>query len=218
MTDPAATRVYNHIVSLGGNCRVAHNCRRHFGAKAAYPFDWWITPLESAIFFLQEPDVGRLYQRERLKIHGAEGRRDSIVSGDYGIRLHHEFPRVGGEVVETFRDLCAEPASRTAYLVERLEKLRSEPGRILFVRNAIHGEGRNAEGWHRHVDEILSFLDGAYGRRFNLLLINTPVRSFPDDRVLVSLFEDRGADWRGDETAWSRAFDAAGICYNPIQS
>jgi len=37
---------YSAIVSLGGNCEVAHQLRRRFGGERAFPFDWWITPLD----------------------------------------------------------------------------------------------------------------------------------------------------------------------------
>ena len=39
-------RVYTNIVSLGGNCRPAHQINRHFRFKQSFPFSGWIAPLE----------------------------------------------------------------------------------------------------------------------------------------------------------------------------
>lgn len=181
-------RTYNYIVSLGGNCRVAHNCRRHFGCRDAYPFDWWITPLSSTVAFLRDPDVFKLYSAENLAPYGAGGRRDSVVNTHFGIRLHYEFPRRGGQVVENFVELCERPASRTAYLLARFDRLCSLPGRILFVRNAVHGEHRNANKWHVDGGEMLALLDRKFGSRFDIMFINTPLRSSSDDRVFFFCF------------------------------
>lgn len=54
------------FISLGSNCEVSYNIRRFFGFEAAYPFDWWITPL-SPVPKLIESDFALELTTENLQ-------------------------------------------------------------------------------------------------------------------------------------------------------
>ena len=58
---------FTHIVSLGYRCRTTQRLREHYGFKTAFPFDWWITPLQSAVRVLRDWDLQRLYDPAKLR-------------------------------------------------------------------------------------------------------------------------------------------------------
>ena len=84
---------YDEIVSLGNHCRVAYNLRRTFGIARAYPFDWWITPVQALIAFLEDPSLDKLYDPGQLAPVMREEKIFAIDNIHYGIQLQHEFPR-----------------------------------------------------------------------------------------------------------------------------
>ncbi len=92
MTEPAASTAFSHVASLGRRCRTTHRLRRFFGFDTAFPFDWWITPLDGAVRFLRDWDLERLYDPARLRDVRRWGRSRYVEHADYRIRLQHEFP------------------------------------------------------------------------------------------------------------------------------
>jgi hypothetical protein len=142
-----------HVISLGGNCRIAHNLRRVLDLKTAYPFDWWVSPLAGAIQFLNAPDLEKLYDPEALEAVRHNGGIFTVRNTIYGIGLHHEFPRdAKGLVQEDFRDFVEKPKARTRHLLDRLRELNSADNDIVCVRNAASND---------RSEDIPVFLDAA---------------------------------------------------------
>ena len=84
--------VVDRVISLGTNCEIAFNLRRHFGIERAYPFDWWFTPLDAVASVLASRFAVDI-DRDNLQAVGG-GR--SILNRKYRILHHHDFPRLPG--------------------------------------------------------------------------------------------------------------------------
>jgi hypothetical protein len=126
------------IVSLGPRCATSYNLRRYFNFSSAFPFDWWISPEVGVADVLRNLDVEKIYDPDRIEITPAG---QSVRHKDFGILLHHEFPRhseiEGHTVKENFRDFIAGPKQRTQHLFAKLADLNREGERIAFVREQI---------------------------------------------------------------------------------
>lgn len=198
-------RSYRHIISLGTTCRSAHHIRRHFGVTEAYPFDWWIFPLAATLSFLEDPNLEKLYDEERLVPIREKGRLITVLNEHYGIQLFHEFPRENGEVISNFADHIAAPKERTRILLERLFSLpKQDP--ILFVKGRGHHDSKRRRAWTSSIRKLCDLLNVRYGfRDFDLLLVNAPVTR-SGGPVRTAHFSDVGADWRGHAPGWDQAF------------
>ncbi len=196
-------RSYDHIISLGCDCRVAYNARMTFGFSRAFPFDWWVTPLSSLIRFLEDPDVEKLYAPDLLHRVCEDGHAVSVENAHYQIWLHHEFPRVAGDVVEDFRSHIENPKRRTAFLLDRFLSLAHARERVLFVRYAGSADAPSAAKWRSETHCLMDMLKSFGFRKFRLLLVNPPyVGSLRGTRALQ--FEDNASDWKGDGEAWRK--------------
>lgn len=190
-----------HIVSLGGNCRVTYNLRKHFNFGSAYPFDWWICPLKSATSFLSNPNLDVLYDPLLLAPVMQGDRIFSIENSHFGIRLHHEFPRKQGTIISEFREHVGAPRQRLTYLFNKFLKLNTSDSQILFVRNFIN--------WDRDVNslDVIEFMEtvrkSVNAASTEFLFINPP-RGVDIAGVRTLRFSDPPPDpWQGDQAVWS---------------
>ena len=135
---------FSHIVSLGYRCRTTRRLRDHFGFDTAFPFDWWITPLEGAVAFLRDWDLERLYDERTLREARRWGRVAYVEQPAYGIRLQHEFPmdEARERVLAGWRAHLDAARSRTAHLMRKFDQLDRPDRSVLFVRELAPGEER----------------------------------------------------------------------------
>ncbi len=206
-----AAHTATHVVSLGGDCAVAHNIRRYFGIDTAYCFDWWLSPAHGVAMLLETPEIDRLYDPERLDAYINEGGVPSVRNRDLGIQFFHEFARTrdGDQVVLTHpdRDL-AKARSRTAHLIERLVALDAPGNRIAFIRTARRDDTQAglvalaAALQHRFARADYTVVLGRYG-------------AAPDDLphgfARVGFRVTATADWRGHPPDWNHFLAATGL-------
>ncbi|MCW2276428.1 hypothetical protein M2321_004033 [Rhodoblastus acidophilus] len=134
--DQLRQKELTHIVSLGPRCALAYNLRRYFDFAMAFPFDWWITPVNGLIKALAcSVGVETLYAQDGLE-RTKEGK--TVRHRDLQIRFPHEFPHAGElpgrPIVSNFYDHVDGPKRRTTHLVERFLGLNDPNSRILFAR------------------------------------------------------------------------------------
>jgi hypothetical protein len=201
-----------HIVSLGGNCRVTYNLRRTFDFGSAYPFDWWICPLNSATAFLTDPDLDALYDPALLEPVIQGDRIFSVENSRYRIRLHHEFPRTAGGIVPTFRDHIGAARARMTYLLDKFRRLNSQGNRILFVRNFINWDAAASEvDTRRFVAAARRSCDLA---ETEFLFLN-PSPGGRLDGIATLSFDDPPADpWQGDHAVWRDNLLRANVAFS----
>ncbi len=209
---------YDEIVSLGSHCRVAYNLRRTFGIARAFPFDWWITPTDSLVAFLDDPSLDKLYDPGLMApvMHGEK--IFAIDNVHYGIQLQHEFPRwKNGSVVSDWAGHVAEARQRTEFLWNRLVSL-AQSERILFVRWFSDTERRALKRQTAPAAAVREALTRRFPTsQFDLLLINPPVEvEAPGVRSLQ--IQDRGGGWRGSPQLWTETLLAQGITWTGTPS
>lgn len=172
-----------HVVSLGESCATAYNLRRHYNFGGAFPFDWWVSEAEGLIRFLDDPRVDRLYDPEKLGLTDNGG---SVRHKEFGLLLHHEFPRAwrreGGPIRDDWRDFLAKPKHRSAALVKKFLDLNKADNRIVFVRY-----GKSAPGFIERLEKL--FVE--------------PTWTF----VHLGYIANKSGGWKGDPQAWDRVLD-----------
>ncbi len=213
-----------HVVPLGLSCRVAYQVRTYFGSTTAYPFDWWLTPIDGLTSYLSNPDPERVYGREELAELVVDGQVASVVAPRFGFQLYHEFPRqdVGlptPVVAPNWREHVAQARARHMQRLERLLALDRRGHRVLFVRDRLDVDGGGTQAPSASVASLWRTLSRRWSRaKIALLLVNvpeTPALVLPRRcAVRRADFEDRPGTppeaWRGDSTRWAGAFAAAG--------
>lgn len=210
---------YDEIVGLGNHCRVAYNLRRTFGIARAFPFDWWITPVQSLVAFLEDPSLDKLYDPGRLAPVMREGKIFAVDNIHYGIQLQHEFPRwKNGSVVAGWSEHIDQARERTEFLWNRL--LATPPERrILFVRWFAAGERKRLKGDARPtVSAIQAGLARLFpATSFELLLVDPP--EWIEAPGVSSLqVGDPGRGWRGTPELWTQALLGHGITWTGAPS
>lgn len=182
--DELKTAPVTAIVSLGEACGVAHNLRRHFNFKSAYPFDWWVTPQKAVTGLLARPDIDYLYDPALLTVPES---RATVTHAELGLLFHHEFPRdwktPGGPISQDYLDHIEAPKARTRYLLDKFLKLDRVDARVLFVRMLQAGEDPTA---------VRDALASRFGRATWAFAAIAPIRSDPS------------FGWQGDAEAWNR--------------
>ena len=197
---------FTDIVSLGYRCRVARRLRDHYGTAIAYPFDWWITPIEGAVRFLHDWDVDALYRTDRLALTWRWGFKSYVRNRDYGITLAHEFPLDTAERVRPgWRALTANPKSRTTALMKRFRLLNRPSRRVLFVRDLAPGEER-IEACTALREAVMARADPPQA---TFLLISR--NGFEAPGWLSLRIDDRSVDWQGDPALWDPALASLGF-------
>lgn len=200
-------RIFTHVISLGYHCRTARRLRDHYGFNSSLPFDWWLTPLEGAVRFLNDWDLEALYDPRLLKERHVKGRLANIVNARYGIRLEHEFPRDEAESVAAgWREHIAQAKARTAHLMDKFDRMNRTNRRLLVVRELAAEECGQASLQR----ELYQTLCRRLGRaRLRFLLISPTGVEAPD---WISLkIDDRTEDWQGDAALWDEALDRLGF-------
>jgi hypothetical protein len=211
----SASRPTN-IVPIGLSCRVSYQVREHFGSMIAYPFDWWLTPIDGLTRYLSDPNPDRVYGAGALHELVEDGHVTTIVAPEFGFQLYHEFPRqdVGlpaRVIAPDWRDHVATQRSRHAGRLGRLLALNRPGRRILFVRDRLDVDGKGADTGAESVAKLWDTLTSHWGRaEIQLLLVNVPcAERSAEPGVRWADFEDvrgeTGEGWHGNSTGWARA-------------
>jgi hypothetical protein len=205
------------VVPIGLSCRVSYQVRTYFRTQRAFPFDWWVTPIDGLTRYLADPNPHRVYAAGALEEIVVDGHVTSVVAPEFGFQLFHEFPRqdVGlptRVVAPGWRDHIPQQRALHAQRLDRLLALDRPGRRILFVRDRLDVDGRGTETAADSVAALWSTLSSRWSRAaIELLLVNVPCDArAPQPGVRWVDFEDvRGETsegWRGDTTGWTRAF------------
>ena len=202
------------LLSLGYDCKVAWQIRRHSGQDQAFFFDWLMTPPDALSVLLgRDEDLLRDGRWELIK-------DDCCLRDlDTGLMFMHEFPAVpvvGGEqshriLPELVSSHLPVARAKFAYLRRKtLELLRGSPD-LLLVR----------------ADEVAT-LDEAMeqaNRMRRLFLPINPRLKFAVASTLIPasgavadtlIFKtEPGEDWRGGHASWSQLFRTAEQLFAP---
>ena len=200
---------FTHIVSLGYRCRTTQRLREHYGFKTAFPFDWWITPLGSAVRVLRDWDLERLYDPDRLREVRRWGRTVYVEHDDYRIRLQHEFPmdEARRRVLPGWRDHLAEAKARTAHLMGKFDALDRPDRKVLFVRELKAGEGAEAGLLGQLREAALARAPRAESQ----FLLISPQDVRADGWTPLKIDDPRAEPWTGTPEIWDAALDGLGF-------
>ncbi|MEI9965318.1 MAG: DUF1796 family putative cysteine peptidase [Caulobacteraceae bacterium] len=208
MTEPAASTAFSHVASLGRRCRTTHRLRRFFGFDTAFPFDWWITPLDGAVRFLRDWDLDRLYDPARLREVRRRGRLAFIEHADYAIRLQHEFPMDAREtVLPGWGAAIPEARARTAHLMDKFDRLDRPDRRILFVREL----AREEEGETALIADLREAALAHAPRAEAAFLLISPGGVAADGWISLGIDDPVERPWTGDADLWDRALAGLGL-------
>jgi len=197
-----------HIVSLGYRCRTSHRLREHFGHSTAFPFDWWITPIEGLIRFLDDWDVDRLYRPDQLRVHHKLFQKAWVENREYGFRLVHEFTRNRWRLAtRQFLDEAPQVKARTAHLMAKFDELDSKRRRVLFVRNVSLREEGDAAGCEALRQAVLRRVPRA-DPEF-LLISNSGMAA--EGWIPLKVDDSLKEPWSGDPAAWNTPLSTLGF-------
>lgn len=207
-------RAYDHIVSLGYDCRLAYNLRETFGPLSKYPFDWWITPLSGLLAFLKRGPDEHVVDPALLAPVYQNGKPAHVRNIRYGIHLVHAFPRPGGRLSPDWREHLDEVRSKADYLWRRFTNLKSKSGRVLFVRVVHSSDVAAGENVGAQVVELLDVLERLFpGLDFDLLLIDAPEPVAHPRVINLEIRDEEGGDWRGKPQLWTKRFHKRNISW-----
>jgi hypothetical protein len=197
-----------NVVSLGGNCMVTQEIRRHFGIEAANLFDWWITPGD-ALVRLVEADFEDLFDAKHLDFVGD---RQSVANFRYGILHHHDFARdENGRVISISEDQIEGNCRKFAHLKRRWDDLGENSGPLLFVRYGWNLpapllEGIPPQPLGADALRLVAALDRKFPKLdYRVLLVDAPEVSVRHPKILVRdsrIFTQSGECLRAEDLKW----------------
>jgi hypothetical protein len=200
---------FTHIVSLGHRCRTTQRLREHYGFKTAFPFDWWITPLQSAVRVLRDWDLERLYDPARLSEVRRWGRTLYVEHADYRIRLQHEFPMDDARrhVLAGWREHLEAAKTRTGHLMAKFDALDRKDRRVLFVRELKAGEERRSRLLSELREAVLAHAPRAESR----FLLISPSGAAAEGWIPLQIDDPTVEPWTGAPQIWDAALDGLGF-------
>ncbi len=200
---------FTHIVSLGYRCRTTQRLREHYGFKTAFPFDWWITPLASAVRLLRDWDLGRLYDPAQLREVRRWGRVIYIEHTDYRVRLQHEFPMDDERrrVLPGWRSHIEAARTRTGHLFEKFDALDRKDRRVLFVRELKAGEAADVGAVADLREAVLAHAPKAEAR----FLLISPQGAQAEGWIPLAIDDPRAEPWTGTPAIWDAALGSLGF-------
>lgn len=202
----------DHIISLGGNCRITHHLRRFFGFDTAYPFDWWATSLTTITTLLHDPRLDLIFDPGRLELVIRGGRPATVRNTFYDIYFRHEFAAVGEEVAPGFRGGAAAALERQRNLFHRFSGLNAAGKRLLFVRSFV---AQDEHVNRREVDDFIAAVrEKFHEARVTLVFIN-PIKGgdYGPEIPVLRFLESAGSGWRGDAAQWDKHLATLGVKY-----
>ena len=203
---PKRRRDYTHIVSLGSSCRPSYQIARHFKFKESYPFDGWITPLDSIALYIER--LGEdLYEPANLQEWRKDGEILTIVNVKFQIELFHDFKRGGTadppNVLPNWQSGIEQARSRTDHLVDKFQSLNRSSNHILFVRHLDKVSNQPLFGTRLNKRQATEQLLGALRTRFDRISFDLMCVSFTrrwatrDPSVIYVDMSDPSPEWEG---------------------
>jgi hypothetical protein len=124
----------DRMISLGGACEVAAQLRRLAADDTAYPFDWWITPLQSVKKIIDDR-CNSLFLPESIVKTSYNNKQCFYSSWSETVHMHdfNNYDLIGELSVGAISDYLTE---KYKFLFGRMSKLCSS-GTTLFVRKAL---------------------------------------------------------------------------------
>lgn len=222
-------RLYTHVVGLGGDCRSSYQLKRYFRNNDAYPFDRWVTPLDSLAHYLAAPDAC-LYDPVDLLPIFYQGSVIGWKNKRYDLRFYHEWPKdpaiapPHGEIIPGWEKFSNKATKRTSYLLRKLISLNKPSNSILFVRDGDWlsdlPPDRAIKSAEQAFEKVLTELETRFSlATFDILCLNFCRRYVA--RTTGNIFYidlvDSTDDWRGLDDVWNSAFDRinARLSVNP---
>ncbi len=200
---PHSRLVVDRIVSLGGMCEAAFQGRRLSGSGRAYPFDWWITPLESVPIVLDGGAAPCFAAEHILKVEDYGGEPALYSRRSRTVHLH-EFPKTENFLALDVEAIAARLQAKYAALDARLAADCAE-GTTLFLRQRLKDHDPTGEELEALLDSIIVRLTEIAANARLLLLDYDPVR--PRDKLIqaeASRLKD--ANDLGSDKGWNALF------------
>jgi len=185
------------VISLGTNCEIAFNIRNTFGTERAYPFDWWITPIQSVAAIVR--DGFALEVNPNNLFHA--GVMPSIVNRKYGLLHHHDFGRLSPDAAdESWKAMIPAVADKYRALGERFFYDVARAGTVLFIING--------DGGHRAYTASRPLDETVY-----LEILATLRTLFPHTRSRLAIFNSQS---EATDAAHNAARADADIFVGPV--
>lgn len=89
---------FDAIISAGPRCSTAWHLRRVFELEKAYPFDWWVTPLQSLIRLLLEGQSFEFDPDDLVVLDTTHG--ETVLNQRWLLQHHHDFRRDPDERID----------------------------------------------------------------------------------------------------------------------
>lgn len=190
----------DRMISLGGRCEVAYQIRRATRSGTAYPFDWWVTPLDSVVKVLEGGFEGVFEARHLVRLPDLDGKK-ALYSSSAGTWHLHEFRHEEDFLSYALDEVERRLRPKYAFLQSRLLEDCGK-GRTLFIRQHLRDDPDEPEELRAAVERICAAL-GAISPWYRLLLLDYPpglegptviqrrVTGHPD---LTEVGSDRGWD------------------------
>ena len=203
---------FRHILSLGSACQATVQLRANFPTLKAGPFDWWVTPFERMVAFLDATDWSLFEAGDLEPVQN----RVSIASRRHGFIFQHDFQRDAEGLVDMGRVEQQLPALREKYAarLERMDRQVRSGEPVLFLR----WRRDHFMDWTRPPDDApstagLDDLCQMVRRRWpqsdaTFLFVNYDRRCDDPSAMFGHADSSQAADWTGDAEAWRALFES----------
>lgn len=198
----------DRMISLGGRCEVAFQLRRIGTTDRAYPFDWWIMPLE-ALPRILAGGISSVFDASQLHKVPDYGGRAGIYSNHAGTIHLHEFAHDEDGLALSIAEISERLGNKYEALYGRMVDDAAQ-GRTLFVRQYLDGHDPRTAGELEPLIDDLEFGLMRMTEDYLLLLIGY-CRIGPRPRVLQSELGLNHAKGLGSNWSWTSMMRANGI-------
>ena len=205
---------YDHIISIGGNCDVAHHLRRHYNITVSMPLDWLILTFNGAISLFDD-GFRDFICLDKLSLW--RGTRHALQCSERGIVYQHDFSRDAGAMVvmDNIPDDFEVAKVRYRRRIERLRDRCKDGRSILFVRSwreILHTPANYPEHCIPGVPKypfiaMLDAIERCFPHiRFQVLFVNYGDQEVDDPRALFANVRNMGdvVDWTGSMRGWDQ--------------
>lgn len=190
----------DRMISLGGRCEVAYQLRRIGTTERAYPFDWWITPLD-ALPRILSGGTSSLFEAAQIHKLPDYGGRAGVYS-HYARTVHlHEFAHGEDGLALSIAEISERLGNKYEALYRRMIGEVAQ-GRTLFVRQFLDGHDPQSA---RGLESLIDYLEVELARLTSdyLLLLVGYCEISPRPRVLQSRLGLSSANGLGSNWSWT---------------
>jgi hypothetical protein len=211
-------------ISLGSNCSITYQLKKHGLRTQAYPFDWAkinLSQLNNVLennfddfaeslkfkkmsqthkyFGLDGYSHGYSHEHNLHDLDGDTGSESIILTNKYRIEFAHEI--LGILEIDNFK-------SRMELRISRFKNLKSihEPKQICFIRIELNPVKSN---WINDIKHLIKLLK-KYIDNFKLILIinsNIDYQDYFPNFVKIIKFDNFSSDWKMDMLDWNEIFN-----------